>query len=231
MKARLFAAAAGAVLSIGLWAAPAPAQGTGGAGTARRDGSPSRPAALYSPGVIEGVVRGALDKNRGLYEGKFKEILSQRDLVARGVTLYDISVRLGGSAQVQAQPGKDCVLLDCAVTDNRLECAATLPSIRFGPFSFRLGKFADPRFDVRFDLRLLLTLTAANGLGPPAVTSATLEATNLQIKPTNTSARVVKAVDSVVNSFSRNLFGKKLLLQALEGGLKVDCTNALSAGW
>ncbi len=192
-------------------ASAAPARADGVKVTKQVPGGAAAADVFDNPQLLNEAVHKAVHDKRAALEKHVKEFLGRGDLIARGITLYNLNVRVG-------QPTvhwKSAHEFEVMLKANYLYARSTTPT--------SLGKWADPAFEVHFDLRLRggLTLPTAN-MPRIAVTSMTVSVPHVQVKPRNVAGGVVTTMATIANFFAKTVRGKDLIKSAAQKYLVVD---------
>ena len=128
------------------------------------------------------------------------------DLLAKGITLYDPNASnrppqcdMGsvGSLSVQDRLKTNVATLNYYVTGNSLRFKSTLP----GP----QGSYADPEFEVTYDLELLMSARVGDSVAI-SVDSAAAHVRNASMKPKNFQAEIAKTVSDIIKAFTGSGF-------------------------
>jgi hypothetical protein len=174
--------------------------------------------AYNDPQLLEQVLQKAVTANRAKIEQAVKQFLGKGDLIAKGVTLYDLNFRLGKPSVRFTAANK----VELLVKGNYLYFHSTTPTA--------LGKWADPAFEVHFDLRLRATLALPTAASPKIrVTSAVVDVPSLTIKPRNFTGGVATTVTAIVNFFAKKITGRDYIRRAADKYLRADVTSALNS--
>lgn len=108
------------------------------------------------PEILRQTITAAWESSRSNTCDDLRARLGQGDLIYSGVTLYDLVCNMGEITDFAMQSqGPSSVVLHLNIPGNYLEFTSTTPSA--------LGSYADPRFSVRYDLRVMLTLSISGG--------------------------------------------------------------------
>ena len=89
-----------------------------------------------------------INRNKGNMENVLKAEFGKGDRIAKGITLYDINIRLA-NANARFTSATD---FSCPMNDNYMYCKSTTPSV--------FGSYADPAFEVHFDMVITGRLNA-----------------------------------------------------------------------
>lgn len=126
-----------------------------------------------------------------------KAVLGQGDLIAKGITLYDIDCSLGQTGDLQVQVDKsplgNRLGLRYFLRGNYLAATSTTPTAA--------GKYADPRVSCTFDLDLRLSLTLPTKPGPITVQLLSAQASNAKLDSHNAAADIGFALSAISKFF------------------------------
>jgi hypothetical protein len=111
---------------------------------------------LYdSNDAITSALNSTWDKVKPKLIDSIKAQLSTPNLLADGVSLYDVKLNINTPELSIAPDGNNGFVAKLLVRDTYLETTSTTPDIAFG---IGLGSYADPRCSIRFSLELTLKL-------------------------------------------------------------------------
>jgi hypothetical protein len=111
---------------------------------------------LYdSNDAITSAINVTWDKVKPKLIDSIKAQLSTPNLLADGVSLYDVKLNINTPELSIAPDGNNGFVAKLLVRDTYLETTSTTPDIAFG---IGLGSYADPRCSIRFSLELTLKL-------------------------------------------------------------------------
>jgi hypothetical protein len=174
--------------------------------------------ALSATTVMQNAVSQALQDrfngSRGILENLIRQHLGRGDMIARGVTLYDLNPRIGGAHFQFTGPNT----FRYAVSGNHLYFKSTQPTAA--------GSYADPAFEVNFDLLVTGILLPPTVPGQkPRVDAVIASVPSLTIKSRNLVGGIVL---TVVNFFAKTPQGKQLIKNATDQYLRQDITRAIN---
>jgi len=174
--------------------------------------------AINDPRAFNDAALNFFNSKRGEIETAVRKQLGPGNLIGRGITLYNTSVRLG-------QPSMRFLSNNQAelwLRGNHIYAKSTTPTA--------LGSWADPAFEVNFDVRVIANFTLPE-VGKPkiTVTSANLSLPWIQLKPRNVAGGVITTVGVITNFFLKATTGRDLIRQKLAPYLTHDITNVLNA--
>jgi hypothetical protein len=176
---------------------------------------PQPAAQALANNVVSGMLQQLFDANRGDLENLLRQYLGRGDMIARGVTLYEINPRLGTS-QFQVTGGGG---FRYAVNGNYMYFKSTQPSAA--------GSYADPAFEMHFDLLVTGIVVGPAGVGQrPHVEAVVASVPSLTVKSRNVVGGVVL---SVVKFFMQMPWGRELIQQAADQMLRRDITDQINA--
>jgi hypothetical protein len=183
------------------------------------DGKLLPPTAVFNdPRLLNQALENAFRRDAKNMEKAVRDYLGKGDLLARGVTLYDINVRVGKPSFRLTSANS----FEFVIRGNYMYFHTTTPT--------DLGKWADPAFQLEFDLRLRSTLSLPTSRNPRfRVVSSVLDVPHLTIKPRNFTGGVATTVAVVTNSFVKLVTGRDYIRRAADKYLHYDCTKALNA--
>ncbi len=163
----------------------------GGIGLASALGDAAPRAETYVPHVLDAAANEAWDEYRPRLVGFLTQRLGRGDLIAHGVSLYDIGIALSPdlSFTVDRAPDGD-LLVDVTTMTNTITAHATQPT--------PLGSWADPAFRFSFGLTFTYRLRVPPLTGP--VTASSFESIRVlgaDLEPDNFVADVLFVVDAI----------------------------------
>lgn len=145
-----------------------------------------------SGSAVSDAVIGAWGQVRNVVCGPLKQHMGKGDLLAKGVTLYDIDCKLPDGELIASQNGGRGLKLAYHVKGVSFAATSTTPDIALG---IGAGSYADPRFSVAFDLDFELGLALQENGDVLRVSAAKVVVSNARIDSQNTSADIVKWFD------------------------------------
>lgn len=147
---------------------------------------------------------------------KIKEKLGKGNLIAKGITLYDMNVRIGEAKFRLISKDQ----FEITVPGNHLYAKATQGVV---------GKWGDFAAEVNFDLRLHVGLKLPTQADPELkVAFATLSVPRLTAKSRNVVTGVAAAAGLMLNFFNTQVTGRDLIADAANKYLKLDITNEMN---
>lgn len=157
------------------------------------------------------------NNNRGRIQDAIRGQLGAGNLIAKGVTLYNINVQLGNATTKFISNNQ----MEVTINGNHLYAKSTTPTA--------LGKWADPAFELNFNIRCVVTFTLPTMTRPRIdVTSAVVQVPWLQLTNRNVSGGVMMVVASVGNFFIKTFSGRNLIESKLAPFLTRDVTDILN---
>ncbi len=155
-----------------------------------------------------------LVSNRAQIEGEVVAQLGAGDLLAPGITLYDINFGLG-SVNVEFPAA---TTFRATTRANRMYCKSTQPSF--------LGSGADPAFEVHFDCVLTGTLTLPSAPGQrPRASNVSASVPRLEVKPRNV---VGGAMTTVAALFQQTRAGRIALQSVVRNAIEPRLADAVN---
>lgn len=168
------------------------------------------------PSNLTGVIQEVFNRLRPALEQAIKSELSRGDRIAKGVTLYNINLRLG-QPNVRASSSN----FELSLPGNHIYFKSTTPTA--------LGKWADPALEVNFDLRMTGVMQPPSATTPRgAVRHAVVSVPHLRIKPRNVAAGVATTVAAIVRWFAKAATGRDIIQQTADRVLRRDVTSAIN---
>ena len=162
--------------------------------------------------IVSDTLQRVINENRGRFENDIKAELGKGDLVRKGVTLYNINFRLGNPNFRFITASN----FDYRLNGNYLYCKSTTPTV--------FGSYADPAFEIHFDVALTGTLIVPPG-ARPHVERVIASVPRLLVKPRNASGGVVT---SVVRFFQLTEPGGRVIQHAADTYLHRDITAKIN---
>jgi hypothetical protein len=176
------------------------------------------------PQLMSQVIGAAWQASRATIDDQIIAQLGKSDSVAKGVTPYDIVSRVGASGDLSVQTGSysggSTVNLRYLVHGNSVEFTCTQPTV--------LGKWADPRFSLDYDLELTMAMNLADASGAVRMTSVTARILNPKID----SHGIIADTIFVANDVSKFFKGPNFIQAAQNAinGKTFDFTAPLNKG-
>jgi hypothetical protein len=172
---------------------------------------------LNRPEVLRQAVNTAWETSRAQTCDDLKNELGKGNLIAAGVTLYDIVCNMGeqGEFTMQSQ-GASGMLMQYHIRGNYLEFTSTTPTA--------LGSYADPRFSVQYDLHMTLQLSIAGGDRPLRVLKAVAAVQNAHLDSHGVVGDLVLTLGNFFTSGKLTPLAENAINSA-----KVDLTRKVSA--
>jgi hypothetical protein len=162
--------------------------------------------------VVKHAAEALIDNNRDALNKFFAQQLSRGDLLGRGFTLYDINVRLG-EVRVDVPTNTSFRI---SVNKSHLYAKSTQPTVA--------GSYADPAFELDFDLVLEGSLTMVPG-AKPKVQSLVATVPRLTVKPRNV---VGGAMTTIIALFQATKPGRIAIQNAADKNLTRDLTGEIN---
>src|SRR5215510_7656201 len=158
------------VVLAGLMATPGPAQDIDGVKLEKWSTSPSNVNQADITGILDNGtlfvdgVNAGWRQARGPACTQLRQALGKSDMIGRGVTLYNIDCRPAPAGSLQVRRMGDEIRIDYLLRGNTVQFTSTTPTL--------LGKYADPRVSVDFDLALAARIKIPSLTQPLVVESA-----------------------------------------------------------
>jgi len=187
------------VVLAGLMATPGPAQEIGGVKLEKWSTSPSNINQADITGILDNGtlfvdgVNAGWGQARGPACTQLRQALGKSDMIGRGVTLYNIDCRPAPAGSLQVRRVGDEIRIDYLLRGNTVQFTSTTPTL--------LGKYADPRVSVDFDLALAARIKIPSLTQPLVVESAVVQVQNSRVDSQNFPADVLKALAQVFAFF------------------------------
>lgn len=162
---------------------------------------------LYGQFISNGL-SAYVEGRRPAIEEKVRNELGKGDRFARGITLYNINARMGPTDFQYA--GNEVLY---TIRGNYLYFKSTTPSV--------FGSYADPAFEVHFDIELRGPITAPLN-GPPYSDGMAARIPVMTVKPRNVSGDIVTLM---INIFSLTGPGADAIQQVVDTHLTRDVTR------
>ncbi len=162
--------------------------------------------------VVKNAAEALIDNNRDVLNNFFKQQLGRGDLLARGVTLYDINFRLG-EVQVDVPSNTSFRI---SVNKSYMYAKSTQPTVA--------GSYADPAFELDFDLVLEGSFALTPG-AKPRVQSLVATVPRLTVKPRNV---VGGAMTTIISLFQATKPGRIAIQNAADRYLTRDLTAEIN---
>jgi LGFP repeat len=162
--------------------------------------------------VVKQAAEALIDNNRDTLNKLLAQQLGQGDLIGRGFTLYDINFRLG-EVHVDVPTNTSFRI---SVTKSYLYAKSTQPTAA--------GSYADPAFELDFDLVLEGNLMVSPG-AKPKVQSLVVTVPRLTVKPRNV---VGGAMTTIIALFQATKPGRIAIQNASDKYLTRDLTAQIN---
>jgi len=170
--------------------------------------------------AVSDAVNGGWAKVRAFACGPLKKTLGSGDILAKGITLYNIECRLPDGELTATQDGPRGLKLVYRVRDVHFAATSTTAD-------FPCGKGCDPRFSLRFDVAFVLRLALQSAGDAVRVNAAEFEVSNALIDSHNWSADIAKwFVDNLVPLLTGPSF--RTLAQNALDSVRFDFANAIN---
>lgn len=162
--------------------------------------------------VVKQAAQALIDNNRDAINKLFMQELSRADLIGRGFTLYDVNVRLG-AVRIDVPSNTSFRI---SVTSSHLYAKSTQPTVA--------GSYADPAFELDFDVVLEGSLSIVPG-AKPRVQSLIATVPRLVVKPRNV---VAGAMTTIIALFQATKPGRIAIQNAANKYLVRDLTAEIN---
>ncbi|HWW48572.1 MAG TPA: hypothetical protein VNZ94_12110 [Xanthobacteraceae bacterium] len=182
-----------------------------------RDLGQSAPGLGPAQNMVSQILENTFNANRDALTSELKGQLSRGDLLAKGVTLYDINLRLGNPDFKFTAP----TVFNYRINANHIYFKSTQPTAA--------GKWADPAFEVNWDLLLNGILVPAKTPTKPRVEAVVLSVPSITAKSRNVSGGAILGVANlVVNAMQQTGRGRQIIQNALDKVLRHDVTDRVN---
>jgi hypothetical protein len=143
-------------------------------------------------------------------EQTMKKELGKGNRFAKGVTFYNLKINLAKNiTDVRiASGGNGKVIVSFRLNGNYLKATSTTP----GP----LGKWADPTFEVRFNVIVSIDVALPGKDLRFKAGKATAQISNIRVDSQGVVADAIKLFNNIANFFTKKVSGKKVLISAIE---------------
>lgn len=169
------------------------------------------------PNLFDDIVISTYNEIKPKVQTELVKLLGRGDLVASGFTFYDLNIALGAARITFTNP----TTLQVTLQGNHIYAKSTLP----GP----TGSYADPAFEVNFDLRADLSLTLPSVSQPKLeFTQAVVSVPWIELKPRNVTGGIATTFAVVVNAFNKAITGKDIIQSAVRPYLTQDFKGRLN---
>lgn len=183
-----------------------------------RDLGQSTPGIGPAQNIVATVLESTFNTKRSEIANLIRQELGRGDLLARGVTLYDINVRLGNPDFKFTS----ATAFDFSVNNNHLYFKSTQPTAA--------GKWADPAFEVNLNIRLSGVLVPPKGRERPRVEALVLSIPRASASSRNVAGGVILGVANiVVNAMQQSAKGRQTIQSAIDRVLRHDVTSRVNA--
>lgn len=204
-------------LALGLAASATPAR-AGGIDIVKKarklDKSFAEALAYNDPNVLMRALEDGLRSSAKPLQDEINRFMGQGDLLAKGVTLYGFNFRLGNPDFRYTATNQ----FEFVIRDNYLYVKSTTPT--------SLGKWADPAFEIHFDVRLRATLSLpARGRYRIDVVSSVIDVPYIKIKPRSFTGGVATTVAVVGNAFAKIATGTDYIQKIADKVLRYNLTS------
>lgn len=172
---------------------------------------------LSRPDMIHDAIL-TYEIRKPIIQNEIKRVLGKADLIANGISLYELNPRIGTTSFKFLSVDT----FEVNVTGNYLYFRSTQPT--------DLGSWADPAAEVHFDVRALVTLRLPTKASPQlTVSNATLSVPYIRIKGRNVAGDVVIAFAAINDFFLKHITGKSLIQGTFDRYLRVNFTNEINS--
>lgn len=171
---------------------------------------------MNDPGFVRNAVTDAYNQHRSKIQDALRGKLGQGNLIARGITLYNINVQFGRLEFKTLSTNQ----VEVWLRGNHFYAKSTTPT--------DLGKWADPAFEVNFDARFVMHFTLPTVQRPQVdVGVATVEIPSLTFNARNVVGKVATTAAVAGNFFLKLTTGRDLIREKLTPFLTFDVTNLI----
>lgn len=179
-----------------------------------------------SGSAVSDAVMDAWGKLRNFVCGPLKQHMGKGNLLANGVTLYNIDCTLPDGELIASQNGGRGLKLAYRVKGVSLAATSTTPDIALG---IGLGSYADPRFSASFDLDFELGLALQETGDVLHVSAAKVAVSGARIDSHNASGDMLKWLDdNLVPIVKGQSF--RAQAEAALNGINPDFANKVNTG-
>ncbi len=194
-KNTAFAIALGTAFAWGqaVWAAPIGAQVIVQTWDPRKPDVQTIHTPYDSRSAISDAVIGAWSKVRNDICSSLMQQMGKRNLLAKGITLYNINCTLSDGELLSSQNGSRGLKLAYRVKNVFIEATSTTPDIVRG---IHIDKAVDPRFSVAFNLDLDLKLALRETGDVLSVSPTKVWVSNARIDSKNVSGNILQWYDT-----------------------------------
>jgi len=178
-------------------------------------GSDARPSqVVYADAkLFQTAIDRAINENRNDIANDIKRELGKGDRVARGVTLYNMTLHLGKATVRFVSNDR----FEATIPGNHFYARATTPSV--------FGSYADPAIEINFDVMLSGRLVMPTRTNPTlSAADAIVSVPRLTVKGRNITGNVGVAILSFAKTVAKREFQ-----QAVDKHLQRDVTNQVNA--
>lgn len=184
----------------------------------KKDGNAAPVLVKDLSGFMTDAMNNYLKRNRTKIEEAIKKELGRGDLIARGISLYDLNCRLGTpSFRYTSVNG-----FRIDLKGNYLYARSTTPTA--------LGKWADPAFEVHFDLRLTGGLQLPTRDNPKVkLVNTVVSVPHVKVKPRNVTGGVITTMARISDFFYSAATGQSFIRRAADKYLRLDITDSANA--
>jgi hypothetical protein len=182
-----------------------------------RDLGESAPGLGSAQYIVSQVLEDTFNANREVLTNEIRRQLGKGDLLAKGITLYDINLRLGNPDFRFTQP----TVFDYRINGNHLYFKSTQPTAA--------GKWADPAFEVNWDMILNGILVPPRGKAKPRVQAVVLSIPTITAKSRNVSGgAILNVAKLVIAAMGQTGRGRQIIQDNLDRLLRHDLTDRIN---
>jgi len=173
---------------------------------------------VNDPAMIRNILVNEFNAKKGKMQDAIRLQLGAGNLIAKGVTLYNVNVQIG-TPQIKFLSTNQ---VEMVINGNHLYAKSTTPT--------SLGKWADPAFELNFNVRGVVTFSLPTRTDPRIlVTSAVVEVPWAQLKSRNVTGGVAMVAALATNFFIKTFKGRDLIKEKLTPFLSRDLTSSLNS--
>ncbi len=163
--------------------------------------------------IVSQTISAVIEANKGRFQFLLAQELGRGDMIAKGITLYNMNLRIGRFEAQSLNPSSFRIVL----SGNYLYFKSTTPT--------PVGSYGDPAFETHFDV----VLTGAIHVNPQTrqanVSNVIVHVPQVRAKSRNVSAFVIV---NVINWIQSTTAGRRAIENAAHKGLHHDITNMVN---
>ena len=154
-------------------------------------GSQAKPATIN----VAAPMNEAWDVLRPQIEKGFPKFLGKE--YVKGVSAYDVKTDLAKKGTLECWVYNDQLSIRYTLSGNSVAASLTTPDAEVGPFKIGVGKYADPRVSLTFDVQITIGIKFQLH-GAPVINEAKGVFLNAKLKPQNFSGDVLNGANELV---------------------------------